>query len=262
MINTSTSACRHCDIPLEGKFCHVCGQKEITHEDFKIKQLVRRSLEEVTEVDSKLYRTFRYLVTRPGFLTEEYFKGRRVAYFSPVKLYILCSLLYFFAYKFAPDFDFYSREGFYKSDFTGLVQPIAEKMIMEKNLDFEKVDDRFAGIVSFVTYLIVIFFAIAFKISFPKKYFAEHFVFTLHVMGFSFLVDTLLLPLYIKVSDVNIVIMISAAIAVVYVFFAARYYYRNSILKTIAILLVFVTVLWPISILLSGFCLMITIWSL
>jgi hypothetical protein len=45
--------------------------------------------------DGKLFATFRTLVARPGTLTTEYLAGRRISYLSPLRLYILCSVLYF-----------------------------------------------------------------------------------------------------------------------------------------------------------------------
>lgn len=46
-------------------------------------------------LDGKLWRTLRALVTQPGFLTEEYLRGRRKFYVRPTRLFLVMSLLMF-----------------------------------------------------------------------------------------------------------------------------------------------------------------------
>src|SRR5262249_48187173 len=50
-------------------------------------------LHEFTHVDGQIFRTIRYLVFRPGFLSVEYFEGRRRAYINPVRLLLTAVLL-------------------------------------------------------------------------------------------------------------------------------------------------------------------------
>jgi Protein of unknown function (DUF3667) len=52
---------------------------------------------EFLHVDSKILRTVKFLLTRPGFLSREYFEGRGVRYVSPLRLYLVCSVIYFAA---------------------------------------------------------------------------------------------------------------------------------------------------------------------
>jgi len=46
-------------------------------------------------LDSKLLRTLRPLISRPGFLTKAYLAGKRVRYVNPLRLYLVCSLAFF-----------------------------------------------------------------------------------------------------------------------------------------------------------------------
>ena len=50
-------------------------------------------LHELSHVDGKIFRTFRYLIFRPGFLSAEYFAGRRSRYVNPVRLLLTCLLV-------------------------------------------------------------------------------------------------------------------------------------------------------------------------
>ena len=50
----------------------------------------------IFSIDSRLFITLKHLITKPGFLTLEYWEGRRTKYLPPLKLYLVLSVLYFF----------------------------------------------------------------------------------------------------------------------------------------------------------------------
>jgi hypothetical protein len=49
----------------------------------------------VTDVDGRLLRSFRSLVTQPGLLTLAYLQGRRKPYLSPISLFLIANVLFF-----------------------------------------------------------------------------------------------------------------------------------------------------------------------
>jgi hypothetical protein len=88
--------CANCQAPLSGAFCAHCGQK-VKPLDPTLRELATDTLGDVTDVDGKLLRSVRYLFTRPGFLSREHAEGRRASYVSPVRLYLVFSVLFFAA---------------------------------------------------------------------------------------------------------------------------------------------------------------------
>ena len=88
--------CANCRTPLAGEFCGHCGQK-VKPLDPTLRELAGDVLGEVTDVDSKLLRSVRYLFTRPGFLSRQHAEGRRASYVSPVRLYLVFSVAFFAA---------------------------------------------------------------------------------------------------------------------------------------------------------------------
>ena len=50
---------------------------------------------EMFELDSRLFRTLKSLLFRPGHLSSEFSRNRRAAYMSPVRLYLFTSFLFF-----------------------------------------------------------------------------------------------------------------------------------------------------------------------
>lgn len=93
---TPARRCENCGTPLLGEHCYACGQPT--------KGLVRHFssvagdfMDTVFNVDSRVLRTIGPLLLRPGWLTLEYFAGRRVRYVTPARLFLFLSLLAFFA---------------------------------------------------------------------------------------------------------------------------------------------------------------------
>lgn len=87
--------CRNCGAELTGEFCAACGQRAIDP-DPTLQELAHELAEEFLHWDGKLGTTFRLLLTRPGALTTEYLAGRRIRYISPLRIYLTCSVLFFF----------------------------------------------------------------------------------------------------------------------------------------------------------------------
>lgn len=94
--------CQNCGEPLLGEHCYSCGQPTkglVRH----FSSIIGDFMDSVFELDSRILRTLGPLLLRPGYLTIEYFAGRRVRYVSPVRLFVFMSLLAFFAAKLSVD---------------------------------------------------------------------------------------------------------------------------------------------------------------
>jgi len=82
-------------------YCPQCGQ--MNHDlNVPVKHLVAEALESTIHFDSKMYRTIKALLFRPGFLTIEFNEGKRKSYVAPVRLYIFISFVFFFLLAFHP----------------------------------------------------------------------------------------------------------------------------------------------------------------
>jgi hypothetical protein len=89
--------CLNCNFPLKesDKFCPSCGQKKIDTKDFSFHHLIGESFLDYFHFDSKFFRTLLPLIYKPGFLTNEFLRGKRVHYFHPFKLFLVISVIYF-----------------------------------------------------------------------------------------------------------------------------------------------------------------------
>jgi hypothetical protein len=102
VIEARTSACLNCGASLSGAFCANCGQRDIPPYP-SVRELVVDAAAEFSGWDGRLATSLRDLILRPGMLTREFLEGRRVRYISPLRLYLMASLVYFLLAAGAPD---------------------------------------------------------------------------------------------------------------------------------------------------------------
>jgi hypothetical protein len=88
------ASCDNCGAPLHGRFCAQCGQESLPLNP-PLRDLVREAVQELLDVDGRIFRTVRRLFVSPGYLTREYFEGRRIPWVPPLRLYLLFSVAYF-----------------------------------------------------------------------------------------------------------------------------------------------------------------------
>jgi len=92
--------CPNCSSELSGSYCSHCGQRQIEL-DRPFREIVGEGLSTILAFDTRLVRTLRPLVRRPGFLTSEFVAGRRARYVHPFKLYFAFSLVFFLVFAFS-----------------------------------------------------------------------------------------------------------------------------------------------------------------
>ncbi len=97
--NTEIKSCENCHQALNGPFCANCGQStDSTLKYFWV--VILHLLDDIFSFDSRASRTLFPLITRPAFLTNEYFAGRRVHYVPPLRLYLFISIVFFITLKY------------------------------------------------------------------------------------------------------------------------------------------------------------------
>ena len=90
------TSCLNCGQPLDTSeiYCHHCGQvnstKRLTFEDF-----FEEFFSGIFAYDSRLYRTLRALLFKPGKISKDYIEGKRQRYANPYKFYLSVSIIFF-----------------------------------------------------------------------------------------------------------------------------------------------------------------------
>lgn len=94
VVEPSEGPCPNCGAALTDLYCGHCGQR-VTELRPSIHELLHEALHEFSHVDGKILRTVGLLLFRPGQLTREFFDGKRARSVTPIRLYLLASLLFF-----------------------------------------------------------------------------------------------------------------------------------------------------------------------
>ena len=90
----SGGVCPNCGSGRPDRFCSRCGQND---RDYMrgLWTVVYEFVREMFELDSRLFRTLKSLLFKPGHLSSEFSRNHRAAYMSPVRLYLFTSFLFF-----------------------------------------------------------------------------------------------------------------------------------------------------------------------
>ena len=91
----TTLPCPNCGAPLQGDYCHSCGQpkKGMIR---PLSGIMADVVDSVLNIDSRILRTVGPLLFRPGRLTVDYFAGRRTRYVTPFRLFFFLTVVAFF----------------------------------------------------------------------------------------------------------------------------------------------------------------------
>jgi hypothetical protein len=92
--------CLNCGATLLGEHCHACGQP-VKGMIRPLSSMLHDVADTILNVDARIFHTLVPLYVRPGFLSNEYFAGRRMRYVTPFRLYFFLSVIAFFAVQFA-----------------------------------------------------------------------------------------------------------------------------------------------------------------
>ena len=219
----SEARCRNCNQPLTASaaYCPSCGQsvREISRPWL---EFAREMLTELADFDGRMFQSLRLLLSRPGFLSLEYNRGRRVSHTSPIRMYLVISLLFF------------------------LVLPIILPPVSGTNPEHKISVDLYSK----AMFLLLPVFALLLKILYRRSYYIDHLVFTGHLFSAMFIVFAILLSIE-TLADRYILVMLIQVILTIYVVayfvIALRTAYQESwqksILKFIALLVFFLPLL-------------------
>jgi hypothetical protein len=102
-------ACPSCGSAVFERYCAQCGERRLDRSDFRVRRYLGEAFASITEADSRVWRSFRALLFRPGLLSAEYVAGRRRPWIGPVQLFLLCNVVFFVVLEFMPVHVFTTR---------------------------------------------------------------------------------------------------------------------------------------------------------
>lgn len=136
--------CDNCGFEFQGHYCPNCGQ-EVAEFNRPFGFVLYDFAGNFFAFDTRFFRTFWYLLSRPGFLTKEFFAGRRVRYSPPFRIFVFLSFILFLLLQ------IFSERGLDKLSETRQTEPenmislapgVNEKSKLETPIDSAKKDEK------------------------------------------------------------------------------------------------------------------------
>ncbi|WP_299706634.1 DUF3667 domain-containing protein [uncultured Pontibacter sp.] len=261
--------CPNCGYTFEevNNYCPNCGQEN--HDlNVSVKHLAEEFLEGTLHYDNKFWVTLKYLLFKPGLLTEKFNIGKRASYVPPFRLYVFVSILFFTALALrssnskmvmgseeaqqelrqtdpeaaaqlqqadsltATTLNRLGQQRVSAVQTTGISNEFVEKF-KRFTQDEEQSRQKILKNTSFMMFVLMPFFGFILYLFYYKqrRNYVEHLMFSIHFHTFFFLITILALAteFIFKGFDVdNWVFWISA----IYLFFALKRVYKESYLRT------------------------------
>jgi hypothetical protein len=214
--NTSADHCLNCNTPLQGDYCHQCGEKKIhPHHDYSLKEFAEDTIDGFTHFESKGIKTFWHLLTRPGRLSFDYIRGQRKPYLKPMAVFLISAVLFYFFMPRSGSFyvdwqgmvkgyevSYPSPDNLFKYDLKSAIRKKIHKAHPEVKTDKEKTNAYAVEVINKATFtaagksktflfVIIPFLALFLWCMFYKKqpYLVPHLIFALHFLSVFLLVD-------------------------------------------------------------------------
>lgn len=223
--------CRNCGTDLQGDFCSSCGQRVA---DFRrpIYQLAKDFVTETLDFDGRAASTLYTLFRFPGKLTQAFLAGQRLTYTSPVRLYLIISILFFVVIAWVAKQGYLLDPGQTVSGDAALQARFASELLPR------------------LMFVLLPIFALLLKMVLPKRLYFDHIIFSLHIHSAMFFILILILPLE-KVASENLYALVAQVLCFLYllVYFLVaikRTYEINWLstgLKSVAVLFGYLVVL-------------------
>ena len=184
-------------------YCSQCGEKRRDRADWRLSSIASEAFAEITNLEhSKLWQTFRLLLFKPGQLTREYWGGRRKRFLGPVKLYFVFFALSLVLYSIHRPTAVYDVRTFTAANPAGWLPRFLDELANKRGVPapqfVQEVNSRWQSYISMSQVVYPLFVALALKLLFRRRglYFAEHLIFGLHLLAFTFLTSSLAWPFY------------------------------------------------------------------
>lgn len=242
--------CLNCGAEVSGKFCANCGQENLEiHENFF--HLAGHFISDYFHFDSKFFRSLIPLFTRPGFLTKEYWQGRRVHYIHPLRLFFFITIIFMISTT-----AFYKQFGYKMKDrmvnkiikidsteYSGLTPLQRDAKIKEQTAGNERrmkkmaagIDDFF-GYIKYMTFFLLPVYAFIFKILYKRSrpFYVDHVVYAMHLQSFAYCLFGVLLLLPFMFPSILEFLLQAALISLfVYIGISLHFLYRQAFWKTL-----------------------------
>lgn len=171
--------CPNCGNEFTKNYCNNCGQKFIKG-NLTIRMVLSDFIQNVFLFDSTLYRTLIGLLISPGKLVTSYIEGKRKKYLQPFQFFLLFMTIDLLILSFLGDNFFESINNSFQLGTEGMTKALFAQSLVRKYLNI---------LYFILTPIIAFYIHILYK---KIKYnYAEKLIFSIYIMGISFLLSSI-----------------------------------------------------------------------
>lgn len=158
----------------------------------------------VTLVESKVLRSVWLVVSKPGYLSSEYLRGRRVRYLKPLQLFIFLNVVYYFSLTLFSATTFttpLATQLHMNNYYPGYANSQVSQKLQKEQISYgtleKKYNEKTSVLSKTLIFLLIPIFAFLFYALFFKerRYVVEHAVVATHFWSFSLILLGVILPL-------------------------------------------------------------------
>lgn len=235
-------------MPSRYAYCPDCGQAT-ENKIVSFASIARDFLEDYFSFDSKVFRSLRPLLFRPGFLTQEYINGRRARYIPPLRMYLTISLLTFLllatnkpsltTYQIGSEAITAEELEEIKKDMRNPEGNVTITEAQEAAITEVFWDIFFNSYLPKLFFLLVPFYALILYVLYrrTRRYYVEHLIFSLHFHSFVFvallfylLVSSYLSAQYVWLNQLLVSLLLLGTL--VYLFLALKRVHQQTFSRT------------------------------
>ncbi|HPW63719.1 MAG TPA: DUF3667 domain-containing protein [Cyclobacteriaceae bacterium] len=203
----TTHTCKSCHNVFTGNFCNLCGEKILTKQDKSFKTVLNNVFRTVTSVDSQFIKTLWLVLKNPGFLSRDFAHGKRVKHLSPMSLFFVLNLIYFFF----PVIQLFnaSLNTQLLSPLSSFYQSIIAHKIVSMNLNLESFtlfyNMKTTGLAKLMVMVFVILSSLPLNLLYWKKnkYFTDHVTFAVELACFNLFVNAIVLSVIVRLVGIG-----------------------------------------------------------
>lgn len=138
-VEADTWVCPSCAATVGTPWCGHCSEKRPETRSLSLRAFALDAFHALTDIDGRLLRSFRTLLTRPGELTLAHLQGRRVSWLGPVNVFLIANVVFYLVQAvthssiFASSLDSHLHE----QDWRNVAQTLVAHRLQSKGTDLE-----------------------------------------------------------------------------------------------------------------------------
>ncbi len=218
-------------------YCPYCGQRK-GQDKLAFREVLNDFLAVNLNYDSKLVQTIKTLFFYPARLTKEFIAGKRAKYVSPVRLYIIISLLFFLIITVSPGTVSLDQSDHQVKQVSSSQNNNLENLLNIKIAELKTKQGKTLFIstlrknLSTAFILLIPIAALILQLLFPnKKFYVEHLIFSLHLQSLIMLLLIIFRPLELLLHN-SFIGWAETAIVILILFVWLKSFYQKKLLGT------------------------------